>query len=141
MSQTSKGCFVTVGATASFDNLVSAVLTAKFLSSLQNSGYTSLVIQYGKSGANFYSSCLRKAEKEFGGKVPLTVEGFDFKTGDFREYIESVVCGQNGGLLIAHAGKLISTSKSHLIIFRHRFFDGWPFFKSSNSAYSKPIFG
>ena len=43
-----KQCFVTVGATASFNELISATLAQDFLAALEKSGYTDLRVQYGK---------------------------------------------------------------------------------------------
>jgi beta-1,4-N-acetylglucosaminyltransferase len=103
MSQASKGCFVTVGATVSFDSLVAAIVSVDFLSSLANAEYTHLVVQYGKSGASKFNSCLKQVQSKLGKELPLTVEGFDLKLG-IRDHIKAVVSGPGGGLLIAHAG-------------------------------------
>jgi beta-1,4-N-acetylglucosaminyltransferase len=107
MSLKEKGCFVTVGATAAFDDLVAAALSPELLSTLTQAGYTRLAIQFGKTGAPFFVSCLSNAKRDFGGEIPgdLEVEGFEFNLGDFQEVMKSIVCGPNGGLLIAHAGK------------------------------------
>jgi beta-1,4-N-acetylglucosaminyltransferase len=108
MSQASKGCFVTVGATAPFNELVVAALSPKFLSALQAAGYTRLVIQYGqaKSSKKAYLTSLKRVETEL-GELPLHVQGFPLELVDFRETIKDVVCTPNSGLLIAHAGESV----------------------------------
>jgi beta-1,4-N-acetylglucosaminyltransferase len=96
-----KTCVVTVGATAAFNRLVEATLQPAFLQALSKHEYTKLVIQYGKTGRTFFHNCLRKA-----GNVDIQIEGFDFKTGDFRETVRVVTAGdgRQEGMMIAHAG-------------------------------------
>jgi beta-1,4-N-acetylglucosaminyltransferase len=98
-----KICFVTVGATASFNELVEATLQPSFLKALSRQAYTKIIIQYGKSGSTFFNTCLSKAGNTGAG---IIVEGFDFKSGDFREALRDIAAGdgRQEGLLIAHAG-------------------------------------
>jgi len=102
-----KTCLVTIGATASFDSLVAAALKPTFLKALARAGYSRLIVQYGLTGTAFFNSKLRDTEKVCGkldgyGDLNLAVEGFEFKKGDFREFLKSVVGVE--GIFVAHAG-------------------------------------
>jgi beta-1,4-N-acetylglucosaminyltransferase len=102
----SKGCFVTVGATAAFDGLVAAALSSQSLIALRDAGYTRLVVQYGQaeSSKSSFQTSLKKVESEF-GVLPLHIEGFALTVVDFQEAVKDVVCTAHRGLLIAHAGR------------------------------------
>ena len=91
-----KTCFVTIGATAAFDALVSAVLAPRFLSVLQELGYTDLCVQHGRDEEGIY-------RKSVGAKVAgvsLNVTGFDFKKAGLR----SDMVAAREGVVISHAG-------------------------------------
>jgi beta-1,4-N-acetylglucosaminyltransferase len=100
-----KVCLVTVGATASFDSLVAAALSAAFLRALSEAQYTRLIIQYGSTGQSFFEARLQKARDDGHGELPvgLHVEGFGYRAGDFNDVVRQVTQGV-GGMLIAHAG-------------------------------------
>lgn len=100
-SHVEKICFVTVGATASFDDLIRAVIDRKFILELIKAGYTKIVVQYGKTGSALFHECQQKA-----GPVDIEIEGFDFKSGDFRDAVEVVTASdrRKEGVMIAHAG-------------------------------------
>ena len=101
-----KLCFVTIGATAAFDSLIKAALKPEFLKRLQASGYTDLLLQYGKDGSTileeFRSRYGSKCEEEFG----ITVTGFDFnKKGLGSEMRAAKGEGDRlEGVVISHAG-------------------------------------
>ena len=101
-----KLCFVTIGATAAFDSLIKAVLSPEFLQRLQASGYTDLLLQYGKNGhmilEDFRSRFGSKSEEEFGIKIT----GFDFnKKGLGSEMRAAKGEGDHlEGVVISHAG-------------------------------------
>ncbi|KAK0517096.1 hypothetical protein JMJ35_000251 [Cladonia borealis] len=101
-----KLCFVTIGATAAFDSLIKAALSPEFLQRLQASGYTDLLLQYGKDGSmileEFRSTYGSKSEEEFGIKVT----GFDFnKKGLGSEMRAAKGEGDRlEGVVISHAG-------------------------------------
>ena len=143
-----KFCFVTIGATASFDALIKATLSTSFLDALQSSGYTDLLLQHGTGGSsilqNFYSSGASIMEKQSG----ITVKGFDFNKQGLGVEMR-VAKGSNNeaeGVVISHAGMslqphvsrkslmltpdykvlaqslMLCASRSHLLWFRiHRF--------------------
>lgn len=102
-----KVCFVTIGATASFNALLEAVLTQTFLEALNTLGYTDLLLQYGLEG----SSVLRK---RFGPKGPtsavngkVNISGFDFNKQGLGQEMRAAK-GENGdlqGVVISHAGR------------------------------------
>lgn len=100
-----KLCFVTIGATASFNSLISACLEPTFLSTLSNAGYTHLLVQYGKGGKDIFDRFEAKTEsvKPSG----LTVAGFDFKSGLMQELRSARgMPGDHEGVVISHAGTL-----------------------------------
>lgn len=101
-----KLCFVTIGATAAFDSLIRAALSPDFLQRLQASGYTDLLLQYGKDGhvilEDFRSRFGSRSEQEFG----INVTGFGFnKKGLGSEMRAAKGEGDRlEGVVISHAG-------------------------------------
>ncbi|CAG7987446.1 unnamed protein product [Penicillium salamii] len=98
-----KLCFVTVGATASFEKLLEQVLTPDFLQTLAERHYTHLLLQYGKDGEKIYNSFLDSGKSHHG----LILGGFDFKSSIEPEMImttEREKQEQQRGLIICHAG-------------------------------------
>ena len=106
-SERSKLCFVTIGATAGFDSLITSTLDPLFLKALQNANYTDLLLQYGKEGKKVLetrSTQILESERKFG----VRVNGFDFnKKGLVTEM--RAAKGQGGGaegVVISHAGTM-----------------------------------
>ncbi|KAL8713921.1 MAG: hypothetical protein Q9220_002067 [cf. Caloplaca sp. 1 TL-2023] len=101
-----KICFVTIGATAAFDELLKAVLTSKFLEALQTLEYTSLLLQYGKNGQkmvqDFEFQIAGGREQRHG----IEVVGFDFNKQGLGREMWSVKAGKDSaeGVVISHAG-------------------------------------
>lgn len=103
----SKLCFVTVGATASFEDLIKAVLSETFLSALQKSGYTKLLVQYGKGGKTIYDKATVEAKAS---SKQITIDGFELDSGGLGKYLREVkgnLPGANAseGVVISHAGE------------------------------------
>ena len=100
-----KVCFVTIGATASFDSLVRATLNPTFLEVLNEYRYTDLCIQHGGSGQALLQE-FREQDVKSGGLYGINISGFDFKwTGLGAEMMAAK--GQNEmdkGVVISHAG-------------------------------------
>jgi beta-1,4-N-acetylglucosaminyltransferase len=110
-SNPSKVCFVTIGATASFDKLLKAVLDSPFLNALQDASYTELVIQYGKEGgkAIYDVDTERDYVKQING---IEVTGFDFNSSGLGHEMRKAK-GDSGsnckeGLVISHAGQTLT---------------------------------
>lgn len=105
-SVTQKRCFVTIGATASFNKLIKAVLTDDFITSLQQAGYVELRIQYGgpEGEAIFQSRGTELKETVLSDR--FTITGFGYNKGGLREEMVAVK-GQLGdeGMVISHAGQ------------------------------------
>ncbi|KAJ5871431.1 Glycosyl transferase family 28 C-terminal [Penicillium soppii] len=98
-----KLCFVTVGATASFEKLIEQVLTSSFLEILAERHYTHLLIQYGKDGDKIYQRFLDSNQSHHG----VTLGGFDFKPSiedEMMMTVEREQRQQERGLIICHAG-------------------------------------
>ncbi len=99
----SKHCFVTVGATASFHELVKAVLAPPFLKALQAHSYTDLVIQYGLDGKQTYASAVAAA-----GSTGVNITGFELDKAGLGRYMRQAKgSGKEAqeGVVISHAGK------------------------------------
>lgn len=96
-----KLCFVTVGATASFEKLLKAVLTSEFLETLAERQYTHLLIQYGYDGKEIFNDFLDSGTSCHG----ITLGGFGFKPSIERDMIMTTEReDQKRGLIISHAG-------------------------------------
>ncbi|MCJ1385665.1 N-acetylglucosaminyldiphosphodolichol N-acetylglucosaminyltransferase catalytic subunit alg13 [Xylographa soralifera] len=95
-----KLCFLTVGATAPFDTLVSASLSAPFLAALRAASYTDLLVQHGSSHV-FNPRTAAEAGKKYG----LTIRGFEFnREGLGREMRAAKGEGGVEGCVVSHAG-------------------------------------
>lgn len=105
-----KVCFVTIGATAPFDTLLSKVLDNSFLEELAKHGYTTLLIQHGKEGRAIFDSYNQKVAAGSPDRHGLDIQGFGFKqdgllqemrlakANDAHNFVE--------GMILSHAGKL-----------------------------------
>ena len=97
-----KVCFVTIGATASFDSLLRAAVHPSFLDALKECGYTDLRLQYGKTGKGI----LQEAKRQKISGLELT--GFDFNKQGLGAEMRAAK-GEDGrveGVVISHAGSL-----------------------------------
>lgn len=100
-------CFVTIGATASFDSLITAILSSPFLQALHARAYTHLSIQYGKEGAKIYEEFVDANPAGSEGQHGLEIDGFDFKTEGLQEDFKSVKGDKtirSTGVVLSHAG-------------------------------------
>lgn len=96
-----KLCFVTVGATASFEKLIQQVLSPQFLETLAKRQYTHLLIQYGKGGSQTFEIFANGEQSHHG----LIIGGFDSKPSIDRELmLTKKRDDQELGLIISHAG-------------------------------------
>lgn len=106
-----KHCFVTVGATASFNALVAECLSDSVLRALQRHGYTHLLIQHGREpGAQ---EILRAFEArnadgwDTRANYGLDVEGYDLKDSlddDMAMVKANQERNRHEGVIISHAG-------------------------------------
>jgi beta-1,4-N-acetylglucosaminyltransferase len=108
-----KVCFVTVGATAAFPELIAAVANEQFFKLLAEKSFTHLFVQYGAHGREQFDSCLDghyPGDAFFHG---IDVTGFDFQK-DLSDYMGMAMekkpysrphQHQELGLMISHAGK------------------------------------
>ncbi|KAF2718773.1 glycosyltransferase family 1 protein [Polychaeton citri CBS 116435] len=94
-----KTCFVTVGATASFSELVTAVLSPEFIKTLQKQGFGELLIQYGFNGKPLFEKGLQASGAETSS---VRVSGFDLDKGGLGRYMRQAKT--SGGVCISHAG-------------------------------------
>lgn len=106
---TSKVCFVTIGATASFDKLLEAVLKKAFLEALHHADYTDVIIQYGKEGGKAIYDRFNATERDYVERyLGIEVTGFDFNTKglgqEMRRAKGDAQTGSREGLVVSHAG-------------------------------------
>ncbi|KAL4896816.1 hypothetical protein BDV59DRAFT_171626 [Aspergillus ambiguus] len=103
-----KLCFVTVGATASFHQLVRAVLEDSFLGALHQAGYTHLLVQYGQDSRSVFEECLQRHPPGSPGRHGIEIDGFDFNHAGLDQEMRlaqgSPSEGRSGGLIVSHAG-------------------------------------
>lgn len=110
-SNPQKTCFVTIGATASFDALIKAVLSPSFCTALEAQNYTALLVQYGQGGEPIYEQCLEnlKAAQD----IKLSVSGFDIDMDGLGRYMRQAkgLGYQNAveGVVFSHAGQSLPT--------------------------------
>lgn len=112
---TSKLCFLTVGATASFTALIEAAVSPTFLAALEAQGYTELSVQYGQDGKQLFEKC-KAAASAASSKVNVT--GFDLDRLGLGKHMRRAKGGSGSnststskesaqeGVVISHAGKL-----------------------------------
>jgi beta-1,4-N-acetylglucosaminyltransferase len=110
-------CFVTVGATASFINLVQAVLEQRFLKKLSSLGYSHLRVQYGKDGESTVAKSLgleRITSEHLGNFCGIDIVGFEFKPeGVTKDMARARGYAKPEGVVISHGGRFaISNEKS-----------------------------
>lgn len=105
--KSAKVCFVTIGATTSFDSLIKAALSPPFLQALQTHGYTELCLQHGKEGRAIVDTFMKRADAAGTERHGINISGFDFnKKGLGREMRAAKGGGGGGaeGIVISHAG-------------------------------------
>jgi len=103
---TKKLCFVTIGATASFDSLISAALSPEFLEALEASNYTDLVLQHGAEGSLILKEFHRTFGKINANEWGINVYGFDFNKEGLGKEMRAAKGnpGDAEGIVISHAG-------------------------------------
>ncbi|MCJ1371175.1 N-acetylglucosaminyldiphosphodolichol N-acetylglucosaminyltransferase catalytic subunit alg13 [Loxospora ochrophaea] len=101
-----KVCFVTIGATASFDSLIEASLSPSFLKSLKTAGYTDLLLQHGKDGGKVLQAFNSRYSQGSPERYGLHISGFDFNQQGLGAEMRAAK-GEGSkaqGAVISHAG-------------------------------------
>ncbi|KAI6814501.1 hypothetical protein KC315_g13396 [Hortaea werneckii] len=105
-SSSSKTCFVTIGATASFAALIRSALSPDTLSALGKLGYTDLVVQYGQDGQELFDSAMQQV-KTAGSSSNVNVTGFDLDQAGLGKYMRQAkgggARGGQEGVVVSHA--------------------------------------
>ena len=104
-SSRSKLCYITIGATASFDALVEAALSSSFLYALESAQYTHLLIQHGGKGwSDNFDYQVSDLKQKHG--VKLDISGYDFKAEGTLHDMRAAKghWGGEEGVVISHAG-------------------------------------
>ena len=102
-----KVCFVTVGATASFNSLINATLDPRFLESLKVHDYTELRLQHGNNDGQEVLENIRRSKDTMNeGLQNLTISGFDFNKQGLGSEMRAAKGDGDGveGVVISHAG-------------------------------------
>ena len=101
-----KICFVTIGATAAFNQLLQAVLDSRFLQALSESGYTNLHLQYGKNGREILKAFELAVALGKQRRYGIEITGFDFNKQGLGQEMRTVKAGdcREEGVVISHAG-------------------------------------
>lgn len=114
-----KLCFVTIGATAPFDALLSSVLDKPFLEALKKHGYTALLIQYGKEGQAIFDAFTKNNPPRSPRRYDLDIQGFGFKSQGLVQEMRSTKADPSQkvaeGMILSHAGKPLCISPMRLI--------------------------
>ena len=109
-AQQKRVCFVTVGATASFDDLIEAVLSQVFLDALAAVDYTQLLIQHGRDTRRAVERFHEERERGQIDTRGITVRAFAFsETGLSQQMraakgVDGVADGDGDGGGVAGAG-------------------------------------
>ncbi len=101
-----KVCFVTVGATASFNSLIKATLSPPFLEALKTHDYTDLRLQHGKHGQQVIEEFRRSNHATNEAVQDLSISGFDFNRQGLGSEMRAAK-GEGGraeGVVVSHAG-------------------------------------
>ncbi|KAB2572185.1 Glycosyl transferase family 28 [Lasiodiplodia theobromae] len=100
-----KVCFVTIGATATFDELVRACTQPDFLRALSQEGYTDLLVQYGKN-RKLWKEVI--ADKESLDQHGVDISGFSFRENGLAAQMQLAkghpTDGSKEGVIVSHAG-------------------------------------
>jgi beta-1,4-N-acetylglucosaminyltransferase len=107
-------CFVTVGATATFDALIEAVLSKPFVTELLETDFTHLIVQYGKDNLPLFDRLRLQIPADIRSKLKIC--GFDFKTEGLTDDMirtrkmfdrrNTTVLKREEGLVVSHAGTI-----------------------------------
>ena len=101
-----KTCFVTIGATASFTDLIKAVLSQDFCNALEVEEYTHLLVQYGQDGRQLYDKCLSQLTTS--EPTTLQISGFDLDPSGLTQHMLQAKGHRQPlateGVVISHAG-------------------------------------
>ena len=112
-----KVCFVTIGATASFDSLIEASLSPSFLKSLKTAGYTDLLLQHGKDGGKVLQAFNSRYSQGSPERYGLHISGFDFNQQGLGAEMRAAK-GEGSkaqGAVISHAGKALPTMQDLIL--------------------------
>ena len=123
ISNTRKLCFVTIGATATFDSLIEAVLSQPVLQALQDLGYTELLLQYGINGEKILEGFYNNSNSSGEYKKNIKISGFAFNKSGLGEEMKAAKGREDDteGVVISHAGEYLESSlRQCVLIHAHR---------------------
>lgn len=107
-----KICFVTIGATATFDALITACTQPDFLCALHREGYTDLLVQYGNNRKLWKEAVAANDSLDRHG---VEVSGFSFRESGITAQMQLAKGdprdGSQEGVIISHAGTATAYQK------------------------------
>lgn len=114
-SRPGKACFITVGATAPFDELVKAALCTSFLDALIKHNFTDLIIQWGNVELATLRTLCQDAQAGNLDRDGLRVRGFDFNRIGLGQEMRATKQNPGGveGVVISHAGMILMNSREY----------------------------
>ncbi|KAH0542345.1 hypothetical protein FGG08_003282 [Glutinoglossum americanum] len=101
-----KLCFVTIGATASFNSLISTALDRPFLKALREAGYTDLRLQFGREGRAIFDDFIINNEDGSEERYGLNITGFEYNRKGLGQEMRGATAYKGGveGVVVSHAG-------------------------------------
>lgn len=108
-----KLCFVTIGATASFDSLIRSCFRHEFLTALSKASYTDLLLQYGKNGKDVFDELSQHRDDL--KALRLQCMGFGLNPEGLGREMKAAKggVGSTEGVVISHAGEHYVLEFSH----------------------------
>jgi beta-1,4-N-acetylglucosaminyltransferase len=105
-SRPKKLCFVTIGATASFNSLISTTLSQPVLKALQNAGYTDLRLQFGREGRSIFDDFIINNPDGSEERCGLNITGFEYNRKGLGQEMRGATAysGRVEGVVISHGG-------------------------------------
>jgi beta-1,4-N-acetylglucosaminyltransferase len=106
ISRPKKLCFVTIGATASFNSLISAILSRPILKTLQEAGYTDLRLQFGRDGRAIFDDFIISNVDGSEERCGLHITGFEYNRKGLGQEMRGATAynGRAEGVVVSHAG-------------------------------------
>lgn len=111
-----KLCFVTIGATADFPDLLAGICSLDFIRALKRHQYTELRFQHGQGGSELFGRFIQQHGRRLSSGDALLegilVKGFAFRSTGLSEDMRQAKGGRDEydeGVIISHAGRIVLT--------------------------------
>lgn len=100
-------CYVTVGATASFNQLLEAVLHQPVIDLLHSLGFRGIIVQYGETGSEHYRSLIDRLDPASISQTKVWAQGQAFYPSltEIVMSVRTLSTGRPRAIVISHAGE------------------------------------